>query len=772
MGDFTRAVPGFGAGNSGALRSERMGNHGSERPPPRDDDRTAPTSAASSQALPGAGPDLAADGRSLASPSKVARSSAAHHLDPVSPLATAELLWDDETSSPVSGGAALVPTPGSPSHAPAPPPRTEMPVPDVPYVDAAALIPTPEVAELAPLQEASGAAEVLFGGADDIDGPAVESDLMQEKTIDVGQQALLQQSDAPISLDDSLTVEGAPLLDSRAGPAEQVPQAGDVLVATDGSRVLCEALLGDQRGQVYFRARVEGEEQGYTAVWMSDPPVEPPWSHLPDPRIVRPRCLVSLEGAAVRVFERPKGNTVVDYLFDSEPHLPAMAAIELGIELAEILEGLHGAGLFLYDLDPGQLVVEKTGRVRLYAVKGFCAPGRAPPQPGVFAAPEVRRRMGYLMGAHSDVFAVALLLYALLSRRSTLDVELDPSMLPSPRTFRPDCPLGIWPYLAPCLAASPATRIGHARGLRHQLELARSRILEEARAAEEPPPVLLEAWAELHTGLGKARRGADQQDRALAVTEEDGRIGLYLIADGVSRSRYGDGAFAAEQIEGAALDAWETLESRGPDAMALAHEARTETMRQIARNAGVAIAAEVNTRHAPIANEPNQVMSATLVAAFIVDGEATIANLGDSRAYLIRSGTIERITIDHDRVTDALRMGLSFQEAADVRMGTALTRVVGRVIIDENGQARSDPFDPENFRLRLLPGDRMLLCSDGVADFAAGAGATQVEAEKKMLECVLTYDDPARAAYELVVLANRAGGYDNISCVVVRAREP
>ena len=149
--------------------------------------------------------------------------------------------------------------------------------------------------------------------------------------------------------------------------------------------------------------------------------------------------------------------------------------------------------------------------------------------------------------------------------------------------------------------------------------------------------------------------------------------------------------------------------------------------------------------------------------------EATIANLGDSRAYLVRKGEIEQISIDHDRTTDGLRMGLSFKEAGEMRMGSALTRVVGRVVIDDEGSCRPDPFEPEVFRLRLLPGDRLVLCSDGVADFAAGPGAPTILAEHAMRDVVEEYEDPVRAAFELVVLANRAGGYDNISCVVIAA---
>ena len=631
----------------------------------------------------------------------------------------------------------------------------------------------------------SNAGEELFGDDDELpplfepvtaDDAAFPIDALGEATADLElpKRRGAVMDEKSLSTDESATVEGAPIVEeagTEMGPPP--PNAGQVLVGDEGMQIRLEDPLGEQNGSVFFRAKLGPagvDEQPFTAVWTQTARPEPPWSHLPDPRIVRPRARATLDRASVRVFERPKGNTVVDYLADDDRLLPAMATLELGIELAEILEGLHGAGQYVYDLDPSQIVIERGGRVRLYAVGGLYPAGQMPSGPlGLFVAPEVRRRLSWLVGAHSDVYAVALLLYGLLAKRAPVDVDLDPSQLVSPRVFRPECPLGIWPHLRACLDPIPGRRVGHARGLKAQLERARARLIAEARAAEESQALVLEAWAELHTGLSKARRGATQQDRALSVTDEAGRVGLYIISDGVSRSKFGDGAFAAEQVEIAALQRWTALEKAGGNALQLAHAARADVMRQITRTAGKRISAEVNARCAPLANEPNQVMSSTMVSAFVVAGEATVANLGDSRCYLVRDGTIEQVTIDHDRTTDALRMGLTFKESAQVQMGSALTRVVGRVIIEEGGVSKPDPFEPELFRLRLLPGDRLVLCSDGVADFAAGPGAPPSEADAKILETVTKYEDPARAAFELVVLANRAGGYDNISCVVLAA---
>lgn len=619
----------------------------------------------------------------------------------------------------------------------------------------------PDEAGLPPRYDDSDeGAPVVLQGAD----PTVLSQSVRD--------ALSESSSAGV--DDALaTTEGSALTEEREMGGDEPPPAGTWLGGVDDVRVWLEQCLGEQGGIVFYRAKLEADDQPYTALWNREAPPDAPWHRIPDPRVVRPKTQQNFGRAVLRVFERPRGNTVLDYLGDAAGRqLPAMAALELGIELAEILESIHGAGQRLYELDPSQVIIEQGAKVRLYAIGGLHQEQSLPqPSAGTFAAPEVRAQRLEQVGQHSDVYAVAFLVYALLARRGSLDVAPDGMELPSPRLFRPECPLGIWPYLEPCLLADSGKRVPHARALRQQLTEARRRLRRIGSDAAPRPRLQFDAWAEVHPGLGKARRGAPQQDRALSVTTEDGSAGLYLIADGVSRSRYGDGAFAAAQVEACALARWDALEKVSSAAMVLNHAQRADVLRQIARAAGRRISQEINQRFAPLPNEPNQVMSTTMVAAFIVRNQATVANLGDSRAYLVRDNTIERVSIDHDRMTDALRMGLNLGSTSEIRMGAALTRVVGRVSIGSEGLCRSEPFDPEIFRVDLLPEDRLVLCSDGVTDFAAGLGASQREAEQSILDCVLKYRDPSRAAYELVVLANRAGGYDNISCVVIAAQD-
>jgi serine/threonine protein phosphatase PrpC len=599
----------------------------------------------------------------------------------------------------------------------------------------------------------------------DRDEPVVEGVAAQDNTIDLPMLLRVPRG----STDE--TAEGIVLDDSRPDLPPRVPVVGATLQGDGGERIILTEALGEQSGMSFFKATVDGGAMAYTAIWIPQPVPEPPWSHLPDARLVRPRCRVSASSWCVRVFERPRGTNLIEYLGDDDRLLPAMATLELGIELAEVMESVHGAGLMMYDLDPSQIVLERGGRVRLHAVAGLPVSGILPlVPPGIFCAPEVRRRMRAKVSAAADVYAVSLLLYALLARRAPLELDTDPQLLCSPRVFRPECPLGVWPHLRAGLDVNPLQRTPHARALREMLVQARDRLLREAQATEEAPALRLDAWAEQHVGMTKARRGSGQQDRSLAVTDSTGRCGLYVVADGVSRCKYGDGGYAAEQVEWAALQRWGGLERAGDAALDLTHWQRSDVLKQVSRSAGKRVATEINARFAPVPNEPNQVMSSTMVAAFIVGGEATVANLGDSRAYLVRDGSIEQISIDHDRCTDALRLGLGFRDAAGVSMGAALTRIVGRVIVDPDGTVKADAFEPEMFRVRLLPGDRIVLCSDGVADFVAGTSCTPRQHDEKILQVVMAENDPARAAFELVVLANRVGGYDNISCVVIAVR--
>lgn len=147
-------------------------------------------------------------------------------------------------------------------------------------------------------------------------------------------------------------------------------------------------------------------------------------------------------------------------------------------------------------------------------------------------------------------------------------------------------------------------------------------------------------------------------------------------------------------------------------------------------------------------------MGTTVVALIISDGKATIAHVGDSRAYLLRRGKIQQLTKDHTLVEELVDSGsISKEEGRDHPQGHVITRSVGiRGDVDVE-------IDIENSELQM--GDRILLCSDGLT----GHISDDIIAE------VVGGMNPQAASQSLVQLANEAGGDDNITVQVIDVRK-
>jgi protein phosphatase len=144
-------------------------------------------------------------------------------------------------------------------------------------------------------------------------------------------------------------------------------------------------------------------------------------------------------------------------------------------------------------------------------------------------------------------------------------------------------------------------------------------------------------------------------------------------------------------------------------------------------------------------------MGTTLTAALIVDGRAVVANVGDSRTYLWRDEALEQITRDHSLVATLVAAGRLEPEAV-------YTHDQKGMIYRSVGEAADLRVDM--FALSLRPGDRLVLCSDGLWEMVRDEGlAAALRAEA----------DSQAACDRLVDEANRAGGEDNISVLVVGA---
>lgn len=142
-------------------------------------------------------------------------------------------------------------------------------------------------------------------------------------------------------------------------------------------------------------------------------------------------------------------------------------------------------------------------------------------------------------------------------------------------------------------------------------------------------------------------------------------------------------------------------------------------------------------------------LGTTVIALLRSGGTAAMVHVGDSRAYLLRDGELHQVTHDHTFVQHLVDTGqLTEEEAENHPQRSVLLRVLG----DAHGALELD----ESVR-ELHDGDRWLLCSDGLSSFVSAETIADVLADNP---------DPGRCADELVQLALRAGGQDNITVVV------
>lgn len=152
-----------------------------------------------------------------------------------------------------------------------------------------------------------------------------------------------------------------------------------------------------------------------------------------------------------------------------------------------------------------------------------------------------------------------------------------------------------------------------------------------------------------------------------------------------------------------------------------------------------------------VARDPGlEGMGTTMTLLKIEDGVATIGHIGDSRAYLLRDGELRQLTEDHTVAAEYMAQGqLSPEEAANHPQRHMLLRTLGLTRFVNVDEVKNE----------LEPGDRILLCSDGLTEMVTDDQITQTLGE----------GTPDEAVWALVEMANKAGGVDNISVAVVEA---
>jgi PPM family protein phosphatase len=246
------------------------------------------------------------------------------------------------------------------------------------------------------------------------------------------------------------------------------------------------------------------------------------------------------------------------------------------------------------------------------------------------------------------------------------------------------------------------------------------------------------------TATDPGRVRSNNQDRVLVVDDV-----LFAVADGMGGHRGGEVAaqIVTDGLAGAATSttADEAVTSPPPGLAARTILGHLEDLN-----------AEILHRAAMSDDLLGMGTTLTMLARSdkpIADGNTTplllVANIGDSRTYLLRNGELEQLTEDHSVVSDLIRAGeITRDEARTHRQRSVITRALG---VD-------GAVEPDFIEIIPAAGSRYLLCSDGLS----------TEVPDQVIGAILRrLSDPDEAARELVRVALERGGRDNISVIVV-----
>ncbi|MCI8830535.1 MAG: Stp1/IreP family PP2C-type Ser/Thr phosphatase [Lachnospiraceae bacterium] len=237
-----------------------------------------------------------------------------------------------------------------------------------------------------------------------------------------------------------------------------------------------------------------------------------------------------------------------------------------------------------------------------------------------------------------------------------------------------------------------------------------------------------------YTDTGKVR--STNQDYIYASSQKTGPLkNLLLLADGMGGANAGDYAsrFLVEK-----LVTYINRQPEGESEISIFNKGITEVNRRLYNES--------------LCNESLKGMGTTMVAATVSKNILYVANVGDSRLYLIRGGLIQ-VTRDHSYVEEMVSLGLLNRESQDYRdKKNYITRAIGA-----DGQVEIDFFE-----VSLHSGDQILLCSDGLSNMVS---------DKEIYSIVSGKGSLSEKAWQLLQTANDKGGKDNISVILAEPLE-
>ena len=243
------------------------------------------------------------------------------------------------------------------------------------------------------------------------------------------------------------------------------------------------------------------------------------------------------------------------------------------------------------------------------------------------------------------------------------------------------------------------------------------------------------------TDIGRVR--GNNEDSCVVLPS----LNLFILSDGMGGESHGE---IASAITSDTIAQYCSEEPSDTDTWSAYWEVRRPDLSEKTRRLASAVHSANHKIYETVQGDPLlHGMGATVVAAWLEGPQMSLAHVGDSRAYLLRSGTLRHLTSDHTLVAEQIRRGLIKPEQAHLsKMQNVLIRVLG---VQE--EVKLDATE-----CMLIDRDIILLCTDGL---------THMVPDAEIADVLSHSSEPQNSADNLVVLANEHGGEDNVSVIVL-----
>ncbi len=242
------------------------------------------------------------------------------------------------------------------------------------------------------------------------------------------------------------------------------------------------------------------------------------------------------------------------------------------------------------------------------------------------------------------------------------------------------------------------------------------------------------------TDLGRVRTNNEDCFRIVEP------LNLFVLSDGMGGEAHGEVA-SEMAVETIVKHCTEAQSDSGATLVGNSEPAWSEKTKRLTSAVHLA---NKNIFESAEAHPEQHGMGATVTTAWIDGSRVSIAHVGDSRAYLLRSGTLQQLTSDHSLVAEQVRRGIiTAAEAEESEMQSVLLRALGA----------TPDIEVDTEEHTIFARDILLLCCDGL---------TRMVTEPEIAGTLQAETDPTRAAEKLIELANERGGVDNITVIVVR----